>query len=291
MTQDVVTLGPNRYGKSAIRVVRLDRADPERQVVRDLTVDIALEGDFGAAHVEGDNALVVPTDTMKNTVYAFARDRLDAATPIERFGSALASHFLDFAQVASSQVTLREHAWTRLEGAHGPVGDAFARTGGGTRVAVVVARHDDVEVEAGIEDLVVMKTSRSAFEGFPRDRFTTLADASDRIMATKVTAAWRYGPEAGEALFDLDRAFADVHRTLLQVFADHHSPSVQASIWLIGRAVLERHAFVTEVRMRLPNLHHWLVDLAPFGLDNPGEVFVATTEPHGLIEATVRRET
>ena len=284
----MIELGPNRYGKSAIRLVRVDRSDPARHVVRDLTVDVALEGDFAAAHTAGDNSLVVATDTMKNTVYALARDELRGDTPPERFASVLATHFLGFDQVDSAHVTAREHAWSRLDGAGGAAPDAFARAGAGTRLAVAVARRDGLEVEAGIEDLVVMKTSRSAFAGFPRDRYTTLAEAHDRIMATRVTAAWRYGPD-GDRTFDLDAAWSGVRSTLLEVFADHESPSVQASIWIIGRAILERHPFVSEVRMRLPNLHHWLVDLAPFGLENPGEVFVATTEPHGLIEATVRR--
>jgi len=289
MTERAVELGANRYGKSAIRVVKIDRSDPARHVVRDLTVDVALEGDFGAAHVLGDNRLVVPTDTMKNTVYAVARERLLANTAVERFGGALATHFLEFEQVESTHLTIREHGWRRLHVAAAGSPDAFERTGGDTRVAVVIARRDGVEVEAGIEDLVVMKTSRSAFAGFPRDRFTTLPDAEDRIMATRVTAAWRYGPVAGDAGFDFDAAWSAIRATLLEVFAEHHSPSVQASIWIMGRAVLDRHPVASEIRMRLPNLHHWLVDLSPFGLDNPGEVFVATTEPHGLIEATVRR--
>jgi urate oxidase len=149
----------------------------------------------------------------------------------------------------------------------------------------VVAALDGTTIEAGVEDLVVMKTARSAFSGFPRDEYTTLRDTDDRIMATKVTAIWRYGSSdlASDALH------AAVQATLLEVFADHDSPSVQTSIWLMARAILERHEEVAEVRMALPNLHHWLADLSPFGLANDNEIFIATTEPHGLIEATVRR--
>ena len=144
---------------------------------------------------------------------------------------------------------------------------------------------DATIVESGLEDLVVMKTAKSAFAGFPRDRYTTLADAHDRIMATKVTAAWRHaGPAA-----DWDASHEAISATLLEVFAEHESESVQHSIWLIANAMLGRHAEIDEVRMTLPNLHHWPVDLAPLGLERRGEIFVATTEPHGLIEATVRR--
>jgi urate oxidase len=140
-------------------------------------------------------------------------------------------------------------------------------------------------VEAGVEDLIVMKTAKSGFSGFPRDRYTTLGEVDDRIMATKVTAIWRYGrPDLAT-----DEQFRAIRATLLEVFAEHDSPSVQTSVWLMAQAIIERHDAVSEVRMALPNLHHWPADLSPFGMTNDNEVFVSTTEPHGLIEATVRR--
>ena len=278
----MIELGANRYGKAAIRLVRVVRGEgPHR--LRDLTVAIALEGDFTSAHVDGDNALVVATDTMKNTAYAFAKQHLDAS--LEEYGRALADHFLGFEQVERASVSIREHGWLPIPTPRGPANDAFMRAGSGTRVAMIMAGLGGTTIEAGIEDLVVMKTARSAFSGFPRDAYTTLPETEDRVMATKVTAIWRYGsPELAS-----DELHAAVEATLLDVFADHHSPSVQTSIWLMARAILERHAEVDEVRMALPNLHHWRVDLAPFGMDNDNEIFVATTEPHGLIEATVRR--
>lgn len=275
-------LGDNRYGKQAIRLVRIVK-DTERHVVRDLTVGVKLEGALGSSYVEADNSAVIATDTMKNTVYAFARDRLGGS--IEAFGRVLAEHFAAFPQVDRASVSLREHRWERLATATGPAPDAFARDGSWTRVASVAATKAGVTVEAGIEDLAVMKTTKSSFVGFPRDAYTTLPEATDRIMATQVSAHWRYGAPH----IDHDAAFEGIRRTFLEVFAEHDSPSVQASIWMIGKAILDRHREVEEISMALPNLHHWLVDLAPFGLDNPGLVFVATREPHGLIEATVRR--
>jgi urate oxidase len=278
----VIELGPNRYGKAAIRLVRVMRG-PDGDRVRDLTVAIALEGDFEAAHTDGDNALVIATDTMKNTAYAFAADHLHGS--IEHYAGALAGHFLAAPQVTRATVNVREHAWHPIDVEGAPAPDAFVRSGEGTRVATVAATGDGLTVEAGVEDLVVMKTTRSAFEGFPRDRFTTLAETDDRLMATKVTAIWRYGSPD----LDADATFAAVRRTLLEVFADHDSPSVQTSIWIIAKAMLERHEEVEAIRMVLPNLHHWLVDLSPFGLVNDREIYTPTTEPHGLIEATVRR--
>lgn len=284
----MIELGPNRYGKSRIRVVKVDRL-ADRHVLRDLTVDVALEGDFTAAHLDGDNTNVVATDTMKNTVYAFARDQLTG--PIERFGEAVARHFAAYPQVSAATLTIREHGWDRMPTSDGSLApDAFVRSGASTRTAVVRATGGGVAFEAGIEDLTVMKTTKSAFVGFERDRYTTLPEVDDRIMATKVTATWGYGAAAcADAAFDFDAAHARATATLLAVLAEHFSPSVQTSIWIMASAMLEADPSIDWVRMVLPNLHHWTYDLERFGLDNPGVVFVATTEPHGLIDATVRR--
>lgn len=274
----MIELGANRYGKSAIRLVRVDRSvEPHR--VHDLTVDIALEGDFAAAHVEGDNELVIATDTMKNTVYAFAGGHLGEG--IEPFGRVLAAHFLEEAQVAVSTVGIRAARWDRI-GTHP---DAFVRGGSVTRTATIRATSEGTTSEAGVTDLIVLKTTRSAFSGFPRDRYTTLPETDDRLMASKLSATWRYD----DGVLDHEALYGEILGTLLEVFADHDSRSVQHSIWVMGRAMLDRHPELSQVRMVLPNLHHWKVDLSPFGLANDNEIFVATTEPHGLIEATVTR--
>jgi urate oxidase len=278
----VIELGANRYGKAAIRLVRVARG-PDGDRIRDLTVAIALEGAFEAAHTDGDNSMVIATDTMKNTAYAFAKDHLDGS--IEDYGRALAEHFLEEPQVDVATVNIRAHHWGAIDVAGTPARDAFVRGGEGTRVATIAATRGGTSVEAGVEDLIVMKTTRSAFSGFPRDRYTTLPETDDRLMATKITAIWRYGSPD----LDADATFLAIRTTLLEVFADHDSPSVQTSIWIMAKAILERHDEVEAIRMVLPNLHHWLVDLSPFGLTNDREIYVATTEPHGLIEATVRR--
>ena len=206
-------------------------------------MDIALAGDFAASYTDGDNSLVIATDTMKNTVYAFAPEHLTGA--IEAFALVLARHFLDSPQVASASVNIAEHGWERLSGATGPAPDAFRRTGGATRTASVVATASGVVVESGVTDLVVMKTAKSAFTGFPRDRYTTLGETGDRIMATKVTATWRHGGSTA----DWDTSHAGVLATMLETFADHDSESVQHSIWILGKAMLERHTEIDEVRM------------------------------------------
>jgi urate oxidase len=281
-------LGENRYGKSRIRLVTVRRG-PDRHHLRDLTVDVSLEGDFDAAHAAGDNANVIATDTMKNTVYAFARDRFTGSA--EEFGIELARHFAAYRTVGRASVTLREHRWARVSLDGREAADAFTRSGELTRLATVaVSASGTIEVQAGLEDLTVMKTTRSAFAGFDRDRYTTLPEVDDRLMATKIRATWGYRPDlVAGGLLDFDAVWQRAHDTLLRSLAEHFSPSVQASIWIMGTAMMDAEPAIEWVRMVLPNLHHWKVDLAPFGMDNPGEVFVSTTEPHGLIDATVRR--
>jgi urate oxidase len=288
VTDDRYELGENRYGKSRIRLVTV-RREPDQHHLRDLTVAVALEGEFEAAHTHGDNAGVIATDTMKNTVYALAKDNLTGSP--EAFALALARHFIGYDVCGRAFVDIVEHPWNRVATADGEAPDAFVRSGELSRLASVsIDREGAVEVIGGVDDLTVLKTTRSAFSGFDRDRFTTLAEVDDRLMATKVRATWGYRPHlAGETAFDFDAAWKRATESLLHSFAEHFSRSVQESIWIMGREMMDDEASIDWVRMVLPNLHHWKVDLAPFGLDNPGEVFISTTEPHGLIDATVRR--
>ncbi|HEU4671273.1 MAG TPA: urate oxidase [Candidatus Limnocylindrales bacterium] len=274
----MIELADNRYGKQAIRLVKLVRGD-SGHAVRDLTIAVTLEGAFDRAYTEGDNSAVVATDTMKNTVYALARDRLTGS--IEAFGLAVAQELLGAPSVERATVELREHHWTRLR----PGEQAFRRDASMTRTAVASVGTGGPSVRGGVEDLVVMKTAKSAFSGFPREGFTTLRETEDRIMASRVTADWRFG----RSDVDYEAAFTAIVGTLLDAFAEHESRSVQESIWVMGRAILDRHDLVDEVHLVLPNLHHWTVDLSPFGIENKGEIFVAPTEPYGLIEGTIRR--
>lgn len=269
-----VILAGNGYGKSAVRLVTVRRG-PEIHELKDVTVAIRLEGDFETAYTEGDNSRVLPTDTMKNTVYALAADH--PLEDVESFGLLLAGHFLQ-GEVASARVELTEHLWDRLHP------HAFRRAGSERRTAVVTRTRDSSKVVAGIEDLVVMKTAKSAFEGFPRDRYTTLAETSDRLLATSVRATWAYS----RLDIPFNERWSEVRHRLLEVFVDHDSRSVQQTLYAMGAAALET-ADVEEIHLAMPNIHHVPVDLSRFGLENRNEVFVATLEPYGLIEATLRR--
>jgi urate oxidase len=281
-------LGENRYGKSRIRVVTVRRG-PERHDLRDLTVAVALEGEFEAVHTQGDNAGVIATDTMKNTVYAFARDRL-AGSP-EAFALELARHFTTYEVCRRATVEVVEHQWRRVRRQDVEAPDAFVRLGQHVRLAsITVDRSGAEELVAGIDELTVMKTTKSAFAGFDRDHFTTLQEVDDRLMATKLRATWAYdGALAADGPVDFDARWKRATVAMLDSFAEHFSRSVQESIWIMATVMMDAEPSIDWVRMVLPNLHHWKVDLSPFGLDNPGEVFVSTTEPHGLIDATVHR--
>jgi urate oxidase len=277
-------LAENSYGKSGIRLVRVIRGRDRHRVI-DLTVAVRLEGDFAAAHLEGDNRDVLPTDTMKNTVYALAAGH--ALESIEAFGLDLASHFLDASPKAERvRISICEHPWEPIVANGRPHPHAFRRLGPERGRATVTADRDRRSVEAGLEGLLLMKTTDSAFSGFARDRYTTLAETRDRIFATEVTASWRYT----ETDIDWNGLRSAVRQTLVETFARHESESVQHTLYAMGEAVFAKHPQVVEIRLSLPNKHHLPVNLTPFGLENKNEVFVATEEPYGLIEAVLRRE-
>jgi urate oxidase len=277
-------LTSHSYGKSRVRVTRVIRL-ADRHEVRELTVDVRLEGDFGASYTRGDNSLVIPTDTMKNVVHALAHGR--PAEAIEDFGAALAGHFLEgFTHVRSATVRLVEHPWRRIavDGRDHP--HAFISGGGETRTAAVTRDRGGTRFEAGLEGLQVLKTTGSGFSGFLRDRYTTLPETADRIFATEVQARWLY---AAGAEVSWDEAHGRVRRSLLETFAGHESLSVQQTLYAMGEAALSACAEVEEVALTLPNKHRTLVDLERFGRTNLNEVFVATDEPFGVITGTLRR--
>jgi urate oxidase len=269
----------NRYGKSRVRLVKVRRPPHGApHELADLTIDVQLEGAFDAVYVDGDNRPCIATDTMKNTVYALARQ--DPVAHVEAFASRLADHFIAKPAVARARITAVEHRWARL--AASP--HAFVQPGGEQWTAVVTRDARSSSIVAGLTNLVVLKTADSAFAGFPREQFTTLPETDDRILATSVTASWTY--RAGVIAFAVRER---IRAVLVDTFAAHKSRSVQHTLYAMAEAALAACAEITDITLTMPNRHHLLVDLEPFGLDNPNEVFVATDQPFGLIEATVRR--
>jgi urate oxidase len=278
-----ITLGANQYGKAENRLVRIYR-ETARHEIRDVTVSTALRGDFAAAHLHGDQSAVLPTDTQKNTAYAFAKEH--GLRAIEEYALTLARHFVDDVEpVRGARISVDEFAWERV-----PVGGeghdhTWVRRGPEVRTTVVDVSGEGTEVVSGLRDLVLLKSTGSEFAGFLKDRYTTLAETHDRIMSTALEARWRYADLGVE----WDKTWADVRRILLEQFATVHSLALQQTLWEMGRAVLEAHPEIAEITLQAPNKHHFAVDLSPFGLENPNEVFYAADRPYGLIEATVTR--
>ena len=283
-----IVLGPNQYGKAENRLVRIIR-DSTRHEIRDLNVSTSLRGRFEAAHVSGDQRDVLPTDTQKNTVFAFAKEK--GVRSLEEFALTLGDHFLAQTPVADgARIEIEEYAWNRIPVDGAGHDHSFVRTGGGTRTTVVNidGRGADrvAHVVSGLSDLTVLKSTGSEFHGFLKDEYTTLPETTDRILATSLVARWRYE----HTDVDWDKSFDAIKALLLQRFAEIHSFALQQTLYGMGSAVLEQHPEVAEIKFSAPNKHHFLVDLSPFGTENPGEVFIAADRPYGLIEATVVRD-
>ncbi len=281
----MIAVAENRYGKSRVRLVQVKRKDTWHDL-REWTLEILLQGDFDACFVEGDNSKILPTDTMKNTVYSLARD--SAAECMEEF----AKELIDFLlrrnpQVSGAEVSITEKAWEHLRSGEKPHPTTFIQASAETQTTKVRrTAAGEFSISAGFENLVIMKTSGSAFAGYIQDSLTTLPPAKDRLLGTAVRARWNY--MRSEVAFSALRA--KVRATLLDQFATHESKSVQHTLYAMGKAVLESVAEIEDIELAMPNKHCLLVDLSRFGQDNPNEIFVPVDEPHGNIQARLRRQ-
>jgi urate oxidase len=276
-------LAETAYGKSSVRLVKVSRHG-DRHDLKDLTVSIRFEGEYDQSYTDGDNREVLPTDTMKNTVYALAAT--NSVGEPEAFGRVLAEHFLERnPRLRRVRIDLTEQAWGRIAIGAREHGQAFVRQSAEARSASVQGQGDRITIGAGVKDLVILKSSRSGFTGFLRDAYTTLPDVADRILATALTATWHYRTSD----LDFNLTWRAVRNTLLEAFGEHDSRSVQHTLHAMGRAVVDNVDAVTAIRLVMPNKHHLPVDLTPLGLQNRNEIFVPTDEPYGLIEATVMR--
>jgi len=277
-------LGENCYGKSRVRLSRITRHEGLHEF-NEWTVQVLLEGPFDSSFTEADNSKVLPTDTMKNTVYYVARQ--SKAETIEEFAMELGDYFSsNHSHISKVAVEIEEKGWERLmiEGVQEPA----AFTLGGPQVRTVQATRERAGkwvIQSGVGGLTILKTTKSAFTGYIQDKLTTLKPAVDRILGTCATVRWDYAAEAP----DYARVRARILASLLKAFAAHDSKSVQHTLFDMGKAALDAAPEIARIRLTMPNLHHLLADLSPFGLDNPNHIFVPVDEPHGHIEATVER--
>ena len=281
---DGIVLGDNQYGKAETRLVRIYRGTA-RHELRDISVSTALRGDFADAHLRGDQASVLPTDSQKNTCYAFAKQH--GLREIEDYALMLGRHFVhDVEPVHGARIEVEEYAWQRV-----PVGGeghnhTWTRRGAEVRTTVVTVEGDRAWVVSGLRDLVLLKSTGSEFAGFRTDPYTTLAPTRDRVMSTSLVARWRHaGTEVAWG-----KTWSSVRTILVSRFAEVHSLALQQTLWEMGRAVLRQHPEIAEIKLSAPNRHHFVVDLAPFGLANDNEVFFPADRPYGLIECALTRE-
>ena len=274
-----------QYGKERVRVMRVHR-ETETHEVFEYEAGISLEGDFDAAYTEGDNAPVVPTDTMKNTLHALGYTL--APRSLEAFALGVAAHFLEkYAHISDVRLHITQKTWTRLNIGGQPHAHAFQEAAGGTPFVRLYARRAGRTLISGFTDLLILKTTNSGFEGFPRCDYTTLPETDDRILATSASAEWSYGAPLDSLDFEALRA--TVMTEFFRVFATEYSPSVQRTLFQMGEAVLAAALPIREITFRLPNKHYLPINLQPLGLPAQKEVFLPTDEPHGQIEATIAR--
>jgi urate oxidase len=279
-----VRLGDNQYGKAQTHVVRVTKKG-ELHDVKDMTVSVMLAGDFADTHLKGDNSKVVPTDSQKNAVFALAKE--SPIGEIEDFALRLARQLVrDHASVQRARVSIAEQSWTRISAGGKPHPHAFERAASEQRLTAVTCTRDAEWVVSGVTELTLLKTTGSEFWGYPKDRYTTLPETRDRVLSTAVEARWRYSG----AGVDWNASRAEARRQIVETFATKHSLSLQQTLFAMGEAVLEARPEIAEIRFAMPNKHHFVVDLEPFGLENDNEVFYASDRPYGLIEGAVIRD-
>jgi urate oxidase len=280
----MIELAENRYGKSRVRLMKVTRHDHGHDL-REWNVQVLLRGDFDTAHTHGDNSKILSTDTMKNTVYSIARS--SNATTMENYAKELADFLLGRnPQVKSASICVESTMWKRLTVDGKPHPSAFMRGSGEVQTTNVErAQGGTFHILSGLDNLVLLKTANSAFEGYIKDSLTTLKETNDRLFGTAVSAEWRYTSSE----LDFDAVRATIRETMLRTFANHDSKSVQQTLYAMAESALEEVAEIDDIEITMPNKHCLLVDLSRFGQDNPNEIFVPTDEPHGYIEARVRR--
>jgi urate oxidase len=271
------------YGKARVRVLKVLRFGSQHSL-KELDVSIMLQGDFAASYTQADNSLVVPTDTMKNTVQALALEHLGAET--EDFGVVLAEHFVKtYPQATRAEVRMSERLWRRISLDGKPHDHSFQEAGPARPLTQVSRAGGQTAVQSGVEDLLILKSAHSGFEGFVKDEYTTLAETRDRVFATRLKAVWSYRSKPAS----YSQTNARILETLLGVFASTYSPSVQATLFQMGQAALQAAPEVEKIHLTMPNKHYLPANLAPFELENNNELFIPTDEPHGQIEGTVGR--
>jgi urate oxidase len=284
----MTTVAENRYGKEGIRLVRVRRSPYNGNTFDEWTVRVLIEGDFVSSYAEADNSKVLATDTMKNTVYYVAqRTRTNS---MEDFAKELVNFLLErHSQISSVNVTVERKAWSNIitsNNVRHPT--SFTQTSNEVQLTKVKrSRHGAFSIVSGLKDLKVMKTANSSFARFYRDSLTTLADSTDRLFGTAIQAMWTYDDPS--SIIDFDKTRQQIRGLMLDVFANHHSESVQHTLHAIGKYILEHVPSINKIHLTMPNIHCFPVDLTRFGEQNKNEIFMPVDDPHGYIQCALTR--
>jgi urate oxidase len=277
-------LGENRYGKSRVRVMKVV-CHETHHAMKEWNVRVLLHGDFETCFTKGDNSKILPTDTMKNTIFYLARE--SQTTTLEEFAIELVEYLVaNNPQVSKVSAEIEEKSWKQILVDGVPHATTYHMTGPELQTTEVSRERDGkLKISSGIDGLVILKTTNSAFTGYIKDKLTTLPESTDRIFATRTTVTWEYLEPPANFAAARSAALA----TLLKTFADHVSLSVQHTLYDMGTAILAAVPQIARVTLTMPNLHCLLVDLSRFGQQNPNQIFVPTDEPSGYIEAVIER--
>ena len=279
-----IKLGLNAYGKNAVNLSKIIRHKDYHEF-RQVSVNVSLEGDFETAHTIGDNSKILPTDTQKNTVYALAKEYFTSS--IEAFGLILSDHFYSKnPQVSKTTIEITEYCWNRMNIDGKAHSHSFINGGSEKHISTIIQTDSGIQVNSGIKDLLILKTTDSAFENYIRDQYTTLKEASDRIFSTFCEISWDYFSSDA----DFSALYNNIRNCLLKTFSAHKSLSVQHTLYAMGEDVLKTFDAVKEITLKMPNKHHILANLEPFGMGNKNDIFIATDEPYGYITGTVVRQ-
>jgi urate oxidase len=276
-------IGP-RYGKARVRVLKILREGPIH-TIKEIDVAALMSGDFATSYTAGDNTKVVPTDTIKNRINVLAQQHL--GVEIERFAVILGDHFLTrYPQVEKADIEIAERRWRRMEINGKPHSHSFRAGDESETFTRVTSARPAHAVQSGIRGLMILKSTGSGFENYPKCDLTTLPETSDRILATSFSAAWTYAKPPAR----YDTANTAILDAMLKIFAENYSPSAQTTLFQMGEGALAACAEISRIDLAMPNKHYLLINLSPFGMENGNDVFVPTDEPHGQIEASVTRD-
>jgi urate oxidase len=274
----------HHYGKAKVRALKVFRASAP-WFLKEIEVFVILEGEFERSYTNADNSSIVATDTIKNTINVLAQKELGPA--IEPFACLVADHFLQkYSQVTSVTVEIAERSWQNMEFGTQKAPTSFTSSQKATPFTRVTGTAGGFTVTSGIRDLIILKASESAFEGYLKDELTTLPETNDRLLVTNMMGSWVYQSTPP----DYRVVNMRVLDKMLEVFATHFSPSVQATLFQMGEAALAAVPEINRISLTMPNLHCLLIDLKPFELENKNELFVPTDAPQGWIEATIVRD-